>query len=174
MDKTVVGMERDEKREVELFGEPRDQGFVKGGRDLDLERVFKRDSSSEIGMTRSCCVGFVNTTSKRMTSVRLSVERRMSKELPRPYFNEAWLARKSAFETEVRNTREILGRSYLVENAKRYRPESQSHESSYIRANPPRDLGGFIGRMTRIVGLRAVTTRRHPQFDAIRPEIASP
>ncbi|KAG1894612.1 uncharacterized protein F5891DRAFT_1195053 [Suillus fuscotomentosus] len=41
MDKTVVGVKRDEKREVELFGEPRDQGFVKGGRDLDLERVFK-------------------------------------------------------------------------------------------------------------------------------------
>ncbi|KAG1894610.1 uncharacterized protein F5891DRAFT_984887 [Suillus fuscotomentosus] len=42
MDKTVVGVKRDEKREVELFGEPRDQGFVKGGRDLDLERIFKR------------------------------------------------------------------------------------------------------------------------------------
>jgi hypothetical protein len=43
-----------------------------------------------------------------MTSVWLSVEHWMSKELPHPYFNEAWLARKSVFETKVRNTRVFI------------------------------------------------------------------
>ncbi|KAG2106891.1 hypothetical protein BD769DRAFT_1393068 [Suillus cothurnatus] len=138
MDKTVVGVKRDEKREVELFGEPRDQGFVKGGRDLDLERVFKRDSSSEIGMTRSCCVGFVNTTSKRMTSVRLSVERRMSKDLPRPYFDEAWLARKSTFETKV---------SLQLQDSGSTSSTSVPCFTDQDRASDP------SRRMTRIVGL---------------------